>query len=61
MNEYVCFYKGRRIEVQAETSYQAQQKAAKMINVGPRKQCEITVVLAEKDGEAVTHTGAELP
>lgn len=54
MNGYVAFYKGRRIEVYAESSYKAQQEAAKQFKA--KKSYEVTVVLAEKDGKEVTHT-----
>ena len=57
MNGYVCFYRGRRIEVQAETSFAAQTKAAAQFKA--RKAYEVTVVLAEKAGETVTHTPTE--
>lgn len=53
MNGYIAFYKGKRIEVTASTSYEAQQKAAKQFKA--KKPYEVTVVLAEKDGEQVTH------
>jgi len=55
-NGYVGFYKGRRFEVQADTSYQAQCIIAKQNRI--KKAYEITVVLAEKDGEQVVHTPA---
>jgi hypothetical protein len=54
MNGYVCFYKGKRIEVYADSSYQAQTKAAEQFKT--RKSYEVTVVLAEKDGEVYEHT-----
>ena len=54
MNGYVCFYKGKRVEVYAETSYVAQQKAATMLKA--KRAYEVTVVLAEKNGEAVVHS-----
>jgi DNA-binding transcriptional regulator YhcF (GntR family) len=40
-------------QVHAETSYKAQQEAAKLFKV--KKSYQVTVVLAEKDGEQVTH------
>lgn len=55
MNGYVCFYNNERIEVYAETSYKAQLKAAEVLKVKPKKRYMISVVLAEKDGEEVTH------
>jgi len=58
MNGYVCFYKGKRIEVYADTSYEAQQKAATQLKA--KKSYEVTVVLAEKAGVEVTHSPASL-
>jgi hypothetical protein len=58
MNGYVCFYKGKRVEVYADTSFQAQEKAAAMLKI--KKSYEITVVLAEKSGQQVIHEGAML-
>lgn len=58
MNGYIVFYKGRQIEVMADTSYQAQQKAAQQLKA--RKSYEVTVVLAEKNGQQVVHDGAML-
>ncbi len=55
MNGYVAFYKGKRIEVYANTSYEAQGKAQKVLKVRDSQRYNITVVLAEKDGEEVTH------
>lgn len=50
-NGYKAFYKGRSIEVWAETSLKAQQLAAEQMNV--KKSYEVTVVLCEKaSGEA---------
>ena len=45
MRTYVAFYKGQQITVQAESSYQAQQKAASQLRA--RKSYEVTVVLAD--------------
>jgi hypothetical protein len=55
MNGYVCFYKGKRVEVYADTSYEAQQKAAALLKA--KKSYEVTVVLAEKSGQQVIHEG----
>lgn len=59
MNGYICFYRGKKAEVHASTSYEAQQKAASILKA--RKAYEITVVLAEKDGQQVTHSASVLP
>lgn len=59
MNGYVCFYKGRRLEIYAETSFVAQQKAAVIFKA--KRLYEVTVVLAEDDdGEIVVHSTAEV-
>lgn len=46
MFTYVCFYKDKKIVVQATSSYEAQTEAAKQLKA--RKQYDITVVLADK-------------
>jgi len=56
MNGYKCFYKGKTVEVYADTSYAAQQKAAAIFKV--KKSYEITVVLCEKRGEQVVQSTA---
>ena len=58
LNGYVAFYRGRRAEVYAETSYQAQQSAAKLMKA--KKAYEVAIVLAEKDGAPVAQSGASL-
>jgi len=58
MNGYIALHKGRKIEVYAETSYLAQQEAARILKVKPSKAYEVTVVLCEKQGEQVAHSTA---
>lgn len=59
MNGYVCFWKGQRIEVRSTTSYNAQTAAYNVLTDRyPRRKIkahDITVVLAEKDGDTVVH------
>lgn len=45
MRTYKAFYKSRVIEVQAETSYAAQQLAAQLYKA--KKSYEVTVVLCD--------------
>lgn len=55
MNGYKAFWRGKSLEVHAETSLEARQKAAKLFKA--KKDYEVTVVLCEKaDGEQVVHT-----
>lgn len=58
MNGYICFYRGKKIEVVADTLLQARDKAA--LQFKAKKPYEVTVVLAEKDGVPVTHSTASL-
>lgn len=59
MNGYVCFHQRKgRVEVYANTSYEAQLKAAEALKV--KKPYEITVILAERDGDQVVHNPATL-
>lgn len=58
LNGYKAFYKGRTIEVYAETSYKAQLKAAAEFKA--KKSYEVTVILCEKAGETITHSTAGL-
>ena len=58
MNGYICLWKGKRCEVEAETSYAAQQKAVETFRRTSRKKVkgyDVSVTLAEKNGEQVTH------
>lgn len=43
---YLCFYRGKKIAVQALRSYDAQLKAAQIFKA--KKAYEVTVVLADK-------------
>lgn len=59
MNKYICFYKTKKIMVEAATSYEAQQKAAAELKV--KKSYEVTVFLHERsDGSEVTHDSSEI-
>ena len=58
MNKYECFWKTKRTTVEADTSYQAQQKAQAFFKV--KKGYEITVMLVELNGQQYTHEGASL-
>lgn len=57
LNGYKAFYKGKSIEVYAESSYKAQLKAA--IEFKAKKSYEITVILCEKVGEIVVHNSSQ--
>lgn len=54
MNGYVGFYKKKRVEVFAETPYDAQCEIARILKV--KKTFLINVELAEIDGKPVVHT-----
>lgn len=48
-NGYVAFYKGKKVDVNADTMYGAQKTAAKYFNA--KKEYDVNVVLAEVDGK----------
>jgi hypothetical protein len=58
MNTYYAFYKGKKIELEAETSYQAQEKAA--ITFKARKSYEVSVILvALSDKKEIVHVAVD--
>lgn len=58
MNTYLAFYRGRKIEVEATTSYEAQEAAAKRLKA--RKSYDVVVVLVQRsDGSDVVHIAAD--
>lgn len=58
MNGYICFYRGKRHEVYADTTLEARDKANQHFKA--KRPHEITTVLCEKDGLEVVHNGAEI-
>jgi len=54
MNGYLAYYKNKKIEVFAETAYQAQKKASEILKV--KKSHEVDVYLCEVDSKPVIHT-----
>lgn len=57
MNGYKAFYRNKEIEVYAESSYQAQLKAAQIFKA--KKSYEVSVVFCERaDGSTVIHSTA---
>jgi len=51
MNTYIAFYRKNKIEVKAQTSYDAQRKAAK--EFGAKKSYEVSIVLSEMSGRNI--------
>jgi hypothetical protein len=60
MNKYVAFFNRKQVEVQAPTSYAAQQKAVAFFKAGKRGYM-VSVVLVELAGEAVEVSTCSLP
>lgn len=52
MRTYVALYKSKQITLQAETSYEAQQAAAKIFKA--KKSWEVLVFLADTEVDAAT-------
>ena len=60
MNGYVCFYDGKRWECYANSMFAAKEKAVAHFKPPKSKQHMVSVVLAEKDGKQVEHSGAAM-
>ena len=58
MNGYICFYKGKRLEVHADTLLAARDKAAAHFKA--RHAYAVICVLTEVDGEQVTYRTVSL-
>lgn len=56
MNGYIALHNGKRAEIHANTSYEAQKKAIDLFKVSPKKSHMVTVHLCEKEGEQVTQS-----
>lgn len=63
MNGYICFYRGERLEVHADTALKAQNKARDEFQCKyPRRKVkgsEISTALAELGGQQVTHKAVD--
>ena len=57
MNTYHAFYKGKQIELQAETSLKAQTQAATIFHA--KKSYQVTVMLVALNGQPITHIATE--
>jgi len=51
---YIAMYKGKKIEVYADSIYEAQLKAAKIFKA--KKSYEVSVYLCEVNGQEVIHS-----
>lgn len=55
MNGYVAFFNGKRMDIYAETLYEAKLEALEVFKPAKSKRHLVSVILAEKDGETVVH------
>lgn len=56
MNGYVCFYRDKRLEVYADTLWNAKEKAIQEFKLeGKKSRFEVSVHLAELQGKPVVH------
>ena len=58
MNKYECFWKSKRTTVEADSSYEAQQKAQTFFKA--KKGYEITVMLVELNGKQYVHDASSI-
>ena len=56
---YIALYQGKRYELHAASQYAAWQAAVRHFKVKQSKAHLVTVHLAEKDGETVTHVAVD--
>jgi ribosomal protein L27 len=57
MNGYICMYNGKKVEVYANTSYEAQKQGAVAFKVSEKNRYKVDVYLCETaQGEQVSHT-----
>lgn len=59
MNTYIAFYRQRKIQVTALTSYEAQSKAAAQFKA--KKSYDVSVMLVALGDREITHSTCELP
>ena len=60
MNGYIAIYNGKRIEIYADCLYSAKVKAIESFRPPKSKRHMISVALAEKDGQQVTHSTVDI-
>lgn len=53
MNGYKAFYKGKELDIYANSSYEAQKLAAAQFKA--KKSYDVSVILCEKSGSQVIH------
>lgn len=57
MNGYIAFFKGKRLEIRAETIYAAQLEAARQFKT--KKPGLVNIALAELHGEQYIHRAVD--
>lgn len=60
MNGYVGMYNGSKVEVYAESIWDAKQKALKLLNVPKKKQGLMSIMLAEVNGMGYIHNASSI-
>lgn len=60
MNGYIVGFKGKKIEIRANSLYEAKTKALIAFKPSKKDLGLVWVMLAEKDGEPATHSTNEL-
>jgi hypothetical protein len=53
MNGYKAFYQNKELDILANSSYEAQKKAAQLFKA--KKSYDVTIVLCKLSGQQVTH------
>jgi hypothetical protein len=60
MNKFIAVYQGNRVEVYADTIWQAKQNAVKILSVPKKKQGLLSIMVSVVDGKVVLHNTASV-
>jgi len=55
MNGYIGLYSGTKVEVYADSIWEAKQKAIQLLNVPKKKEGLLSIMLAEVNGTQYVH------
>ena len=58
MYGYICMFKGKRIEIEASSKYEAQEKGAKLLKA--KKSYDVITMLCEIAGKQVLHATSDV-
>jgi hypothetical protein len=60
MNGYIGLYSGTKVEVYADSIWEAKQKAIQLLNVPKKKEGLLSIMLAEVNGTQYVHNTSSI-